>query len=1228
MRITYSKLIPSSGVAFRTLLCCAVLILIACLGARAQTSMPAKSVLVLYDEHTGLPGLSTIDNSIRSTLGKADPAIKIAVYSESMDLSRFQQTGYDEVLRDYYKQKYRDKKIDVVIAVLGALNFALAHVDEIAPGAPIVFCGTDPRAIGGRDLGQNVTGVLVQRDFKETLEIALKLQPNTRQVVFIGGTGDFDKYLVTLAAEQLKEFENRVKITYLTDLPLDEILRRVANLPPDTIVLFSTFFKDGAGESFVPHDVITQVSEAANVPVYGFLDQYIGRGIVGGHLYSVEAHGSQTAEIALKILRGESAANIPIVEVGVNVDMFDGRQLKRWGISKNELPVGSVVLFDEPTLWEAYKWYVVGTTAAIIVEALLIAGLILLRVRGRKAEEQARQAEEKDKAILTALPDLMFFQTPDGEFLDYHATDPNNLFVSPDAFLGKNVRDVLPPDLAERLLGCFEKTEEGGPPQILEYSLAVSGEEGWYEARMVRIGGKIITIVRDITERKRAEAELGFQSRMLNTVEQAAIAIYLNGIIFYWNRFAEELYGWSADEAIGREVRELLVTENIREQVAEVWSRLESGQNWAGEFPVKRRDGTIVQVWVNDSPIYNDKGELIGILSITHDITERKIAERAVQESERRLLRAQQAARVGTWEWDIGSGRSVWSEMIWELLGLEPGDGESSVERFTAFIHPDDRERVLLGISKVLADGDDFSEEFRLLRRDGTILWVTSKGAVIRSEDGQPERMLGVNIDITERKLTEEKVRESEDRFRNMADNAPMMVWVSGVDKLTTYFNKEWLDFSGRTMEQELGNGWAEGVHPDDLAHCLEVYHTRFDQRERFEMEYRLRRFDGEYRWVVDRGTPRFTTQGEFRGYIGTAIDITDRKESERELLAAHDELKELKNQLEAENIYLQEELRQDQAFGDIVGQSSAISYVLYKVSQVAPIDSTVLVMGETGTGKELVARAIHEASKRNDRPLIKVNCAALAPSLVESELFGHEKGAFSGAGARKLGRFELANTGTLLLDEIGDLPLDLQSKLLRVIQEGEFERVGSGTTIKTDVRIIALTNRDLKHEVEQGRFREDLWYRLNVFPITTPPLRDRPDDIPILTEHFARTLGRKFGKEVTAVSPDTMKALCAYSWPGNVRELANVIERAIINLRGTVLKVQEEFSVGESEMLTTSAKTLEEMERDYIVRILEDMHWRIDGPRGAARILDVNPSTLRTRMAKLGIQKPNGKGP
>jgi len=295
---------------------------------------------------------------------------------------------------------------------------------------------------------------------------------------------------------------------------------------------------------------------------------------------------------------------------------------------------------------------------------------------------------------------------------------------------------------------------------------------------------------------------------------------------------------------------------------------------------------------------------------------------------------------------------------------------------------------------------------------------------------------------------------------------------------------------------------------------------------------------------------------------------------------------------------------------------------VLFKIEQVAPTDTTVLITGETGTGKELVAHAIHGASSRRDRPLVKVNCAALSPTLIESELFGHEKGAFTGASARKIGRFELANGATIFLDEIGELPLELQAKLLRVIQENEFERLGSSKTIKVDSRIIAATNRNLKTAVEQGAFRSDLWYRLNVFPITVPPLRDRKEDIPGLVEHFVKRFSQKVGRRISSIPPASMRILQDYAWPGNVRELANVLERAVINTTGSVLRVVDHFENAQVAEPSPTNKTLEEMEKEYIIRILDHTGWRIEGNKGAARVLGLNPSTLRTRMAKLGIQK------
>ena len=370
-------------------------------------------------------------------------------------------------------------------------------------------------------------------------------------------------------------------------------------------------------------------------------------------------------------------------------------------------------------------------------------------------------------------------------------------------------------------------------------------------------------------------------------------------------------------------------------------------------------------------------------------------------------------------------------------------------------------------------------------------------------------------------------------------------------------------------------------------------------------------------------------------------LDITERKATERKLQKALAEVQQLKDRLLAENTYLQDEINHDHGFAEIVTHSTAMKQVLAQVDKVSSTSATVLILGESGTGKELLARAVHEHSARRDRSLVKVNCAALPSNLIESELFGHEKGAFTGAVAKKIGRFELADGGTLFLDEIGDLSLDLQAKLLRVLQEGEFERVGNPKTIKVDVRIIAATHRDLQSMAQVGDFREDLFYRLNVFPIHVPALRERPEDVPLLVSHFVKKHGPRLGKHIENVPVAVQETLANYNWPGNVRELENVIERAIILSQGNTLELGDTFArkqrpaapaqgtaipAAPGSSITPPSPgngTLKDMERTLIVQALEATAWRVEGDNGAARRLDMSPSTLRDRMKKYGLKRP-----
>ena len=422
-------------------------------------------------------------------------------------------------------------------------------------------------------------------------------------------------------------------------------------------------------------------------------------------------------------------------------------------------------------------------------------------------------------------------------------------------------------------------------------------------------------------------------------------------------------------------------------------------------------------------------------------------------------------------------------------------------------------------------------------------------------------------------------------------------------------------------------------VHPDDR-HAVEqaVADTLADPRTEYGIEHRLVRPDGSERIVHARGEVMFDADGKPMRMVGTVLDITERKQTEEALQVAFAEVKLYKEQLEAENIYLREEMGLGEGFSQIVGVSDAIEYVQFRIRQVAQTKATALLTGETGTGKGAFARALHEASNRKGKSFVHVNCSGLPPNLIESELFGREKGAFTGSTNRQIGRFELANGGTIYLDEIGELPLELQAKLLKVIENGEFERLGSPHPVRVDVRIVASTNRPLKEEVERGRFRKDLFYRLNVFPITIPPLRQRKEDIPLLVNFYTDRVCRSYKRGIKSIPKDVMRALENYAWPGNVRELMNVVERAVIVSDGPELRLAElldsplspvQEKVSEDIDARTEATNLVEVEREHILKTLKDVGWRVEGDKGAAQLLGVNPSTLRARMRKLGITRP-----
>jgi formate hydrogenlyase transcriptional activator len=485
----------------------------------------------------------------------------------------------------------------------------------------------------------------------------------------------------------------------------------------------------------------------------------------------------------------------------------------------------------------------------------------------------------------------------------------------------------------------------------------------------------------------------------------------------------------------------------------------------------------------------------------------------------------------------------------------------------------------------------------------------------VNEPDGSVGGIVLSLVNVTERVRAQETVRAERQLFNNVLESLPAYVVL-----LTPDYH---VRFSNRCFRERFGE--CQGLR------CFEFLFGRSEPCEICETCAVLKSMaPHEWEWTGPDGRLYSVFDFPFTDTDGSTlilemgIDITDRKKAEESLLSALSEIKMLKDRLEAENIYLRQEMNLNLGFNKIIGTSNAMTYVLYRVEQVAPAKTTVLVLGETGTGKELIASAIHEMSPRKRKPMITLNCAALPANLMESELFGRERGAFTGADTRQIGRFEIADGSTLCLDEIGELPLELQAKLLRVIQHGEFERLGSSQSIKVDVRIVATTNRNLEEEVRKGRFRQDLFYRLNVFPITVPPLRHRKDDIPLLVHAFVDRFGKAHGKKFTSIQSEAMKALQEYDWPGNVRELENVIERAVIMCPGTVLRLLEKLE--HISPSPSSLKTLEAIEREQILKTLLQTRWRINGKNGAAAILGLNPSTLRARMHKLGIYRPEVK--
>jgi len=568
---------------------------------------------------------------------------------------------------------------------------------------------------------------------------------------------------------------------------------------------------------------------------------------------------------------------------------------------------------------------------------------------------------------------------------------------------------------------------------------------------------------------------------------------------------------------------------------------------------------------------------------------------------------------IPTLAWcNLPDGSNEFLNKRWhEYTGLSPE--ESHGWGWETAIHPEDRALLTEKWRGLLVTGEPGEMEARLRRHDGVFRWFLMRVEPLRDETGKIVRWCGACTNIETLKQTEAKLREDERELRRITDLIPQTIVVQDPSGTPTYANQATLDYTGLTAEDVIASDFRKRIfHPDDLERLREERKAALGRGVPFEIEQRARRKDGQYRWFLIRYNPFRNDEGHVTRWYATGTDIDDRVRAEE--------------RTRNENLALREQIDRDSMFEDIVGSSEALRKVLRQIAKLASSDSTVLILGETGTGKELIARNIHKRSNRAERAFIGVNCAAIPQSLIASELFGHEKGAFTGATQRRLGRFESANGGTIFLDEVGDVPPEIQVALLRVLQEREIERVGSNKLIPIDVRVVAATHRDLNTLVAEGKFREDLLYRLNVVPIDVPPLRERVADIPLLVEYFIDRFGKKAGKKFRTIDRKSLGLLQAYHWPGNIRELQNVIERAVILCEGDPFSVDEtwlrlELPVARSRRSTLNG-VLARQEKEMIEAALAECYGQISGPLGAATKLGLPARTLDSKIRRFKINK------
>ena len=889
----------------------------------------------------------------------------------------------------------------------------------------------------------------------------------------------------------------------------------------------------------------------------------------------------------------------------------------------------------------------------------------LVRWHGTRIDiEDRKRGEEKFKALLESAPDGMVVIDEGGTILIVNSQTEQLFGYDREELYGQPVEMLMP----ERYRGghrghrsgYFQKPKARAMGAGLElYGLRKDGSEFPIDISLsppiTEEGVMATAAIRDITERKKAEALLAGENRLLEMIAKGdALASILDALC----RFVEEISAGSVCSILildsdGVRLRHGAAPSLPRSYTEAIDGSLIGPSAGSCGTAAYRKEPVIVSdiatdpLWADyrdlavnhglraawSTPIFSSEGAVLGTFAIysraPHSPTpeqqsivaqftplaataiERKRAEDRLSRSEAYLAEAQRLSHTGSFGWMVSTGALIWSEETFRIAGYDT-DARPTLDLVLRRVHPEDIALVQRTLDDAIRDGADLNFEHRLLMPDGSVKHVRVMAHAVRHQSGVLE-YVGAVSDVTAVKKAEEMIRQHEREFRQIVEAIPEHIVVLAPDGSLLYANRTVLEYTGLTLDSvQVEDFRKRAFHPEDVKRLRDERRQALSRGMPFELEQRMLRNDGQYRWFLIHYRPMLDERGRVLRWYATGTDIHDRKQTE---VRVHNE-----------NIALREEIDKASMFEEIVGASPALKNVLARVAKVAPTASTVLIIGETGTGKELIARAIHKRSPRSSHAFISVNCAAIPTSLLASELFGHEKGAFTGALQRRLGRFELAEGGTIFLDEIGELPVEMQLALLRVLQEHEFERVGGRQPIRANVRVIAATNRNLKVAIESGDFRSDLFYRLNVFPVEVPPLRMRQEDIPLLVEYFVDRFASKAGKKIREIDRKTLELLQSYTWPGNVREVQNVIERSVILTETGILSVDESWLTHDTLPLPRTNQSLSRhlilQEKEMIESALTESRGRVSGPAGAAARLGIPASTLESKIRSLKINK------